>query len=115
MKCYVHQQRGKIISFPDPDRMEIQDEYWQDEMAEIEANSEDYLQIEPMSSRRSFQIMEDFAQILTDEKYKIRLLNILDRAKPFGHFKFEIEGSAYREQWFAFRNQEMLSWVREQL
>jgi len=115
MKCYIHQQTGKLISFPDPDRMEIQDGYWQEEIAEIEAYSDDYLEIAPMNSHRSFQIMKDFAEVLADEKYKDRLLNILNGAKPFRHFKYEIEGSAYREQWFPFRNQEMLTWVKDQL
>lgn len=116
MKCFVHQKTGKVISYPDPDRnMAIQEEYWQEQIAEIEANFDDYLEMESMSSLRSFQVMEDFVKALLREKYGSRLFIILNSPKPFRHFKYEIEGSAYREQWFAFRNQEMLTWERGQL
>ncbi|WP_373513873.1 UPF0158 family protein [Persicitalea sp.] len=116
MKCYVHRESGKAISFPDPNRlMATDDEYWQEQITEIDAHPDDYQEIDPMSSHRSFEVMEEFAEELTPGAFRTRLLDVLGRAKPFRHFKYEIEGSEYREQWFAFRDQEMTEWVGKQL
>lgn len=86
MNCYVHRKTARIVSFPDPIHFsETDDEFWPVAHAEVEAHPDDYLEIDPMSSRRSFQVMEEFANALPDEKYKNRLFDILSLAKPFRH------------------------------
>ena len=45
-----------------------------------------------------------------------KLLWILDRPKPFRHFKAELDQAGpYREKWFAFKSARMLDWVKGQV
>ena len=83
----------------------------------IEADfGERYRRIEPMSSRESFRIMEDFAASLPESRLKSRLLEALSRNKPFFRFKdvLHSEGSM-RDQWFAFRDDAHARYAREWL
>lgn len=66
---------------------------------------ERYRRIEPLQSRQSFRIMEDFAASLPESPLKARLLDALSRNKPFCRFKDVLHAErALRDQWFAFRD-----------
>jgi len=58
--------------------------------------------MERPQSSESIEIMEEFMNQLADNnKLKDRLINVLNRKKPFREFKFEIDNSGiYRQQWF---------------
>jgi hypothetical protein len=114
MKCYLHQQTGELIAFPDPDQFPDTDD-WQQEMDEIEANPDNYLEITPMSSRESFRIMKQFVDTIDSQAFRNRLLYALDQPKPFRRFKQLIDESEYRQHWFPFRESETINWLREQL
>ncbi|MVM34003.1 hypothetical protein GO755_28475 [Spirosoma sp. HMF4905] len=115
MKCYLHRQTGELIAFPDPDQFPDTDD-WQQEMDEIEAHPDDYLEITSMSSRESFQIMERFISEVDSPLFRNRLLYALDQPKPFRRFKQLIDESGeYRQGWFAFRQSQTIEWLREQL
>ncbi|MBN1181101.1 MAG: hypothetical protein JXB49_02360 [Bacteroidales bacterium] len=43
------------------------------------------------------------------------MIKILNRKSPFANFKAEIESSAYRKEWFAFRTKRHEEYVKEQL
>lgn len=114
MKCYLHRQTSELIAFPDPDQFPDADD-WQQEMDEIEAHPDDYLEITPMSSRESFRVMERFVDTIDSQAFHNRLLYALDQPKPFRRFKQLIDESEYRQQWFSFRESETIKWLREQL
>lgn len=118
LRCYVHRQTNELVSIPDTSQFAMLDtEGWEEEIEKLEKNSTDYLEIEPMCSRDAFEIMEDFTHSLEgNNALKGRLIRALERRKPFREFKFEIDNSGdEREQWFAFKKQRMIEWVKKQL
>ena len=72
----------------------------------IEADlGERYRRIEPLGSRESFRIMEDFASTLPESSLKSRLAEALSRNKPFSRFKDVLHSDRIlRDHWFAFRD-----------
>ena len=62
-----------------------------------------YIEIEPMESHDSFKIMEYFIDELSDKNFQNKLINALNRKKPFANFKHLVENSDYRQQWFDYR------------
>lgn len=69
-----------------------------------------YISVEPRESHDSFQIMEKFADTVNDNKLRNKLINALNNKKPFANFKNIVESSAYRNDWFAFK-QKQLEWL----
>lgn len=116
LKCFYNFRTKKlkfIIDSNDPWDMTEEEGL---KLAEIEKNPVDFFEIERMDSGTSFLVMEEFTEEVSDEKFRNRLINALNRPKPFRNFKFEIDGnSSYRQKWFDFRNQKMIDWVKNQI
>lgn len=79
----------------------------------LENDFSDYVEIEPMKSHESFEIMTDFVETLSDSnQLKYKLINALNKKKPFKEFKFIIDNSGdYRQKWFDFKNESIQKWV----
>lgn len=113
--CFFHKPTGRIEYYPDPESGYFEPETWQETMDKIEADWSNYLKFEKMDSQQGFQVMEDFANSLTDSKFRDRLLELLSERKPFSKFKWAIDDSKYRQNWFDFKQQANIDWVYEQL
>jgi Uncharacterised protein family (UPF0158) len=113
--CYVHKKTKAIISVPDPNGDFDQEEGFEDEIKEVKKNSKNYVETEKMGSRESFQVMEAFAEQMEDKAFQSRLIKALNRPKTFHNFKYEIDDSEYREQWFEFKALKEYEWVEELL
>ena len=115
--CCIHRRTGALVSFPDPDRFtDFELEGWQDKLDKVAAEPEAYFEITPMSSRESFQLMELFVEEVVTGPLHARFFRILSQPKAFRRFKDEVEHSEmYRQQWFAFRDQHTIDWLKEQL
>ena len=102
MKCYIHKENGEIISIPDELRgLEPDEEFWGEDMKKIEDDYKDYIEVEGMNSTEAFRVMEDFANIMDSKELSVKLINALNRRKPFQNFKDEIDYSGeYRQKWF---------------
>ena len=112
---FFHEPTGTIEHYPDPDNPYVELEEWQETLNNIEADRENYLKFEKMDSRQGFQLMEDFANSINDDNFRTRLFEQLSQRKPFSKFKWTIDNSEYRQDWFDFKEQAYLNWVREQL
>lgn len=79
----------------------------------LENDFSDYVEIEQMKSHESFEIMTDFVETLSDSnQLKYKLINALNKKKPFKEFKFIIDNSGdYRQKWFDFKNESIQKWV----
>jgi len=73
------------------------------------------INVEPPESRESFRIMELFIAEVDDPKLGSRLENALRNRSPFANFKYVIEGSQYRKEWFAFKQQKLEEYVWREL
>lgn len=69
--------------------------------------------IEPMDSDESFRLMERFIYEVPDNELQNKLVHILRNHKPFANFKWQIDNSQYRQQWFDFRQKEYENYVWE--
>jgi hypothetical protein len=68
-----------------------------------------------MDSNQSFRVMERFVDRVDSEKFREKLINALNRRKPFRNFKYQIDDSDYRQDWFDFKLQQNMEWVKEQI
>lgn len=76
---------------------------------------ENVMTFEPLESHESFEIMEKFANRLDDKKLQNKLADALNNRKPFANFKFIVENSPYRQQWFDFKKRCLEIHVKELL
>lgn len=116
LRCFYNFRTKEIKSAIDSiDPLDLTDEM-EEELAEIEENRDDYFEFQKMGSRSSFQLMEEFVEEIPDERFQNRLINALNKPKPFRNFKYEIDDNGeYRQAWFDFKKQKMIKWVRDQI
>ena len=115
MACYLHRETHEYISFPNPQQFPDTAD-WQDDIDTVTNNPDDYIAIEPMNSRESFGLMEQFTDELPAGSAQERLRHALTQSKPFRRFKDTIDDMGdYRQQWFTFRDAKTVEWLRGQL
>ncbi len=77
---------------------------------QITANLNDYLRVEPVSSREQYRWMEKFVGSVGEETLRDRLIMSIDGKGAFRRFKDVLVGyPAERERWFSYRA-DLLHW-----
>lgn len=117
MKCFYHIPTGELESFPDElkGHAGMDDELWEDTINKIDENFHEYIRFEGMESDESFGIMEDFVAEIADERIRQRFEDAIGYRKPFQNFKhLLLSYPDLREQWFAYKNQRFIEFVKEQ-
>jgi hypothetical protein len=119
---------ANFISFFNPDTLELEDvpKSLLDEMIFDEEDEESEeenefgltymkwekrVEIEPLESHESFEIMEDFVNQLKPGREADRLAQAVNGHKPFANFNHLIHNSEYREDWFAFRQRKLEKYI----
>lgn len=116
LRTYMHKTTEELLFVPDTDNYPDMDwEAWDEDLELLENHFDDYWEIEKWSTRESFEMMASFAEQLTENRLKSRLIEALNKKKPFGEFKFVIDHSDFRQQWFDFRDKKQQVFVKEQL
>ena len=117
MKCYLNKDTGAITSILDPDNWQYYDEEtWEEVINDLEENWDNYVEIPKMESRESYDLMTDYTETVNNDNLQNRLINALNRSHPFRNFKQIIDDSGpYRQQWFEFKNQRLIQWVKDKL
>jgi hypothetical protein len=124
-KCFINKRSGEFtfligdghdyLYLDDEDEIDDDDLAAQD-WKEIESNPDDYYEIEKMSSREAFSIMEDFIDIVDSGSLRKELMHALTGKKPFQRFKYAIDDSGdYRQKWFDFKSGKMQEWVKAEI
>jgi hypothetical protein len=105
MKCYYNRLTGNIKTIIDFDSwIGADDELWKDDLNEIDEHFGDYFVFGNMTSHDSFNLMVDFVDLVVDSRIQTKLINALNKSKPFRNFKHVIDNSGeYRQQWFDFK------------
>ena len=117
MKCFYHIPTGELESFPDElkGHAGFDDELWEESINKVDENFHEYIRFEGMESHESFSIMEDFISMMADEKIRLRFEDAIGYRKPFQNFKhLLLSYPDLREQWFAYKNQRFIDFVKEQ-
>ena len=117
MRCFYHKESKEIKSVIDLDRhIYADEEIWEESINEIDRDRDSYFEFKALSSKDSYSIMKDFAISVKDKDIRERLLYALNKPKPFSNFKYEVDYSPeLREQWFKFKNEQYIKWVKEQI
>lgn len=114
---YIQRENGDILSHPDPTRWEGS-EYRAliDEVKDlVDAQPDAYFVLEPPEPKEAFYMMEEFVQTVQDEHQKKLLHDALHSKKPFRYFRYTVEDSPLREDWFDYKDAWMKTWVKDRL
>ena len=116
-RAFYHKQTGDLIFVPDTSRhIGMDTDAWQDDLDKLDKNFFDYHEINLMGASDSFQVMADFAEQITERELQDKLLNALNRKKPFREFMFVIDNAGeQRKSWFNFKNKRYVEWTEKQL
>ena len=105
--CYFNPETFEVEDIPDmvqdPDEYELMTGETGDSIELKHQSWTNCIEIEPMESHDSFKIMEYFIDELSDKNFQDKLINALNRKKPFANFEHLIENSDYRGHWFDYR------------
>ncbi len=63
-----------------------------------------FLALETVPTHQSFRVMEAFIETVKDKSLQAKLVHALEKKRPFANFKFIIDNSHVRQQWFGFRD-----------
>ncbi len=113
MYVYINRETLEMEFIPDLDNFGDL-EPWE-ELHNKVTEEWDSLVIEPMETWESFKIMENFIYEIPDKNFQQNLVGILNRKRPFAHFKAAIDNSDYRQQWFDFKGKMHEEYVMAQL
>lgn len=116
-RAFIHKTTGQLLFVPDENNLTDLDlDAWAEELELLENNFTDYYEIDKWTSREAFVIMSEFADQVSDNNLKSRLIDALRKNKPFREFKFVIDNSGdFRQQWFDFKNKSQQDFVARQL
>ncbi len=117
-RAFYHKPTGQLVFIIDSSKFPIVDWKAQDleTLAKVEANPQEYIEIEAMRSGDPYRMMVAFADQLTNQRLQEKLLRALNKPKPFREFKYVMDSSGpHREEWFAFKDQQYVDWVKRQL
>ncbi len=117
--CYLHKETGEYTSVLDENDMmfyDMEEEFIEEQektMELIHQNIDDYVEFRKMSSREGYLVMQDFAETVSHRITQNKLLIALEKRKPFQNFKYVIDNSNYREDWFAYKHQRYMEYVKD--
>ena len=116
--CYFNSKTNEIVTIPNfsntSDEQELK-EFFRDDLNKIKDQKADFIKFVVLESFESFKIMERFSEQMTDEKFKFKLRDILEKKKPFQNFKNTIDQSDFRQEWFDFKQNELEKIVESHL
>jgi len=116
--CYYNLKNNEIIAIPNFSQISDEDEFkeaFQADLIRVEKQKADLIKFEVLESFESFKIMERFVEQLPDQKLQSELKNVLANKKPFQNFKYLMDHSDFRKDWFEFKQTELEGIVENQL
>lgn len=117
--CYLNPETLELEDMTknlamDPDEFKaITGELWEETFKHEQW--ERCITIEPRESFEGFKIMERFIGEIDDKRFGQKLVDILNRKRPFANFKAHVEGSKYRQQWFDFKQSQLEQMVWDEI
>ncbi|MGB1314192.1 MAG: UPF0158 family protein [Bizionia paragorgiae] len=116
--CYYNPKTKELITIPNFGDLLDEDEFRESfgaELKKVTTNKAEYIKIEGIESFESFKIMQRFITQIADKQFQSELETVLERKKPFQNFKYSIDNSDYRQNWFDFKQKELEKIVEKQL
>lgn len=113
-KVWFHVHTHEVLSHPDPGHHSFSSEWdylVEDVMDQVFLDYDNYIEIPPPDPSTSYRIMAEFADTVSDVRFRARLLDALGGKKPFRFFRNAVEESPFREEWFDFLDARMQEYV----
>ena len=82
-------------------------EIFKEDLDKVKSQKKDLIKFEVLESYQSFKIMEHFKNRIDDDRFRYSLQQALNKRKPFQNFKYLIDHSEYRDDWFEFKQKEL--------
>lgn len=111
---YLNKDTGEYKSLPDVDEFSTANEFRTDELRKIIDHWDNYMILTRMEPWGIFEMMEEFIYKV-DREFQNKLLDALYQTKPFDNFQHLVETSKYRDDWFAFKDDQYINYVKDQL
>ncbi|MDQ6890055.1 MAG: hypothetical protein M3Z56_07250 [Bacteroidota bacterium] len=89
MKCFYHLPTGELVTYPDELKWggEIDEEVWGEDLAKIDENFHEYVAFTAMESHESFGVMEDFIEMITEQRVRESLKKSFNAQNLFNSSK----------------------------
>lgn len=104
LKHFIHKQTHELLSYPYKENSGYQDlSLFEDVIQEIEQNPNDYIEVEPISTREVFIIMEDFTDTIHNMSHQDALMKALNKENPFRQFRYTLEDIGLLKDWDIYK------------
>ncbi|UUV20373.1 UPF0158 family protein [Paenimyroides aestuarii] len=116
--CYYNSKTNEIVTIPNFFHIADEDDFkeaFREDLEKVKKHQADFIKIEVLQSFENFKIMELFVERLPDKKLQSELENVLANKKPFQNFRYKIDHSDFRQNWFDFKQRELEKIVKNQL
>jgi len=105
MRHFIHKETYELLSYPDDESsIYIDIDLFEDTIQEIAQNQESYIEVEPISSREGYIIMEDFTDTVHNLSKQGALMHALNKPNPFRQFRYALEDIDLLEKWYTYKN-----------
>ena len=117
MICFYNNTSGELEHYPDEMRNSGYDEeMWADVIDKVAENYGEYTRFEGMHSSEAFRVMENFISNIDDIPTHNKFIEAISRKKPFANFSYLLHYyPELREQWFAYKSERYIDYVKEQI
>lgn len=114
---FLHKETHEILAYPIADGPTDEEfDYIEQEVMEvINADPDSYTRFDPLNSRESFQMMEDFVETIKNERLRTRLIDAISIKKPFRNFRNAVEDEGILDDWYAYKDAYLQMYVRDRL
>lgn len=115
-RVFMHKITGEKLCFPNPQKhpaYAIDMDNWRTELQILRNNADQFEEIRDWSSGRVFEIMEEFAEQIHDNRQlKGQLLLALSKSNPLSRFKYIIDDSGdYAQRWRDYKQRRHTEFV----
>ena len=112
MVCFINTDTLETENAPqtfieDPEEFEMITGMTAEDMKLKYLEWENYITVNPLESYEAFKIMEYFVDTVADKILQNKLIDALNRKKPFAGFNSVVDNSDYRQKWFDFKQQQL--------
>lgn len=114
---FLHKETHEILAYPIADGATDEEfDYIEQEVMEVvNAAPDSYIRFDPLNSRESFQMMEDFVETIKNERLRNRLIDALSIKKPFRSFRNAVEDEEILDDWYAYKDAYLQMYVSDRV
>lgn len=115
---FLHKETHELLSYPVAENGYVDEEFdfiKEEIMEVIDTDPAKYIRFDPLNSRESFQMMEDFIETIKNERLRARLIDAISIRKPFRNFRNAVEEEGVLDDWYAYKDAYLQMYVRDRL